>query len=117
MSVTSAEFVQAGMGQYTATYHVKSGEAKAIQIFLKPNNAGQFVINGEVIYYFGNDKQNYQSIPISQRVIVEEVSSSTIVTTLSKQEQTTIQTINKTPGFEAVLFVIAVVLTVRRCKR
>jgi len=113
LSITSTEFVQTGVGEYSAVYHVKSGESKAIKIFLKPNNAGEFVIRGEVIYYFGNDKENFKKLPISERIIVVSSEEELKQQTSSKQEQM----INKTPGFEAVLFVIAMVLAVRRCKR
>ena len=108
LSITSTEFVQTDVGEYSAVYHVKSGESKAIKIFLKPNNAGEFIIRGEVIYYFGNNKENFKRMPISERITVVSEEQQTI----PKQEQK----INKTPGFEAVLFVIAIVLAVRRCR-
>ena len=112
LSITSTEFVQTGIGEYSAVYKVKSGESKAIKIFLKPNNAGEFVIRGEVIYYFGNDKENFKRLPISERIIVVDSEKEEEL----KQQQTTNQAINKTPGFEAILFVLAVILAVRRCK-
>ena len=67
----------------------------AIQILLKPNNASEFIINGEIIYYFGNDKENFQTITISQRVIVSS---------------TTVTKVKETPDFTLATFLISLIL-------
>jgi LemA protein len=55
MSVTSSDFVVSGAGQYTSTYNIEPGSSKDIEITMKADQAGDFNVEGRVIYYFGND--------------------------------------------------------------
>jgi len=56
MSVTSADFVTSGAGQFTSTFELKHGAGKDIEIRIKTNQVGDFNVTGRVIYYFGEDK-------------------------------------------------------------
>lgn len=55
MSVTSSDFVVSGAGQYSTTYKLEPGSAKDIEIMIQTVQTGDFVVEGRVIYYFGND--------------------------------------------------------------
>ena len=57
MSVTSADFVESGAGLYTSTYVIEPGKGRNIEVGIRSNQEGDFLVNGEVIYYFGNDKK------------------------------------------------------------
>ena len=71
MSVTSADFVESGAGLYTSTYVIEPGIGRDIEVGIRSNQVGDFVVNGEVIYYFGDDKENAEehllSLPITVR--------------------------------------------------
>jgi len=71
MSVTSADFVESGAGLYTSTYVIEPGVGRDIEVGIRSNQVGDFVVNGEVIYYFGDDKENAEehilSLPITVR--------------------------------------------------
>ncbi len=71
MSVTSADFVDSGAGLYTSTYVIEPGVGRDIEVGIRSNQVGDFVVNGEVIYYFGDDKENAEehllSLPITVR--------------------------------------------------
>ncbi len=55
MSVTSTEFSQGAAGQYTSTYKLEPGASRDIEVRLKPNEQGNFIVEGWVVYYFGDD--------------------------------------------------------------
>ena len=71
MSVTSADFVKSGAGQYTSTYTIEPGDGRDIEVGIRSNQVGDFVVNGEVIYYFGDEKDDAEehtlSLPIKVR--------------------------------------------------
>jgi PKD repeat protein len=58
MTVSSSEFVQSGAGQYTTTYELKPGQGRDIEVKIESNQAGNFDVEGKVIYYFGEDIEN-----------------------------------------------------------
>lgn len=71
MGVTSSEFSLSGAGQYTANYKLLPGEGKDIEVRIRPNQVGDFDVKGTVIYYFGDEKENYEeksvNLPITVR--------------------------------------------------
>ncbi|MFZ3060733.1 MAG: PsbP-related protein [Candidatus Methanoperedens sp.] len=71
MSVTSTEFSQGAAGQYTSTYKLDPGATRDIEVRLKPNEAGDFIVEGWVVYYFGDDitskKEEILKEPITVR--------------------------------------------------
>lgn len=71
MSVISSEFIESGYGVFTANFDVEPGGQKGIGITLRPNQIGDFIVKGRMIYYFGNNKErevNYeQNLPIKVR--------------------------------------------------
>ncbi|VVB86178.1 LemA family protein [uncultured archaeon] len=71
MSVTSTEFSQAAAGQYSSTYILEPGASRNIEITLKPTQTGDFNVEGNVIYYFGNDTSTAEyhtlNLPIKVR--------------------------------------------------
>ncbi len=72
MSVTSTEFSQGAAGQYTSTYKLDPGASRDIEVRLKPNEKGNFIVEGWVVYYFGDDitskKEEILKEPITVRL-------------------------------------------------
>ncbi|MBU4491401.1 MAG: LemA family protein [Euryarchaeota archaeon] len=56
MSVTSSEFSTSGTGQFTANYELEPGDNRNIEVNMRSNHEGDFIVKGRVIYYFGTDK-------------------------------------------------------------
>ena len=102
MSVTSADFVKSGAGQYTSTYIIEPGIGRDIEVRIRPNQAGGFVVNGAVIYYFGDDKGNAEehtlSLPITVRAVEKAGAEQTGIPPESDEASA--------PGFAAVVVVI-----------
>ena len=55
MSITAIEFIKSGGRQYTATYLVKPGDERHINIFVKTHKPGVYYIKGDYYYYFDGD--------------------------------------------------------------
>ena len=102
MSVTSADFVESGAGQYTSTYTIEPGVGRDIEVGIRSNQVGDFVVNGEVIYYFGDDKENAEehtlSLPINVRAEPDD-----------GQKPSTDLEESKTPGFGVLISAIGLV--------
>ncbi|MEA1894260.1 MAG: LamG-like jellyroll fold domain-containing protein [Euryarchaeota archaeon] len=100
MSVTSADFVKSGAGLYTSTYVIEPGIGRDIEVGIRSNQVGDFVVNGEVIYYFGDDKENAEehllSLPITVRARPDSQQDTSAPTATSKDGK-------GVPEFEAVL--------------
>ena len=72
MSITAIEFIKSGGRQYTATYLVKPGDERHINIFVKTHKPGVYYIKGDYYYYFngdstkkhGNKSKNINVMPI-----------------------------------------------------
>jgi uncharacterized repeat protein (TIGR01451 family)/PGF-CTERM protein len=107
MSVTSSEFVQSGAGLFTASYEIEPGVGRDIEVKMRSNQVGDFVVNGRIVYYFGDDMDNAEdhmlTLPITVRAGAEPDSG-------SDPEP-------KTPGFEAVVAVIGLLAVYLRRKR
>ncbi|MCD4842212.1 MAG: BatD family protein [Methanosarcinales archaeon] len=71
MSVTSSEFVQSGAGLFTASYEIEPGVGRDIEVRMRSNQVGDFVVNGRIVYYFGDDIEHSEdhtlSLPIKVR--------------------------------------------------
>jgi uncharacterized repeat protein (TIGR01451 family) len=90
MSVTSAEFVQSGAGQFTTTYEIEPGMGRDIEVRIKSNQVGDFEVQGRAIYYFGTDTEN-----------VEDRTLTLPITVRPEQDSTPTPT-GGIPGFEAL---------------
>ncbi len=75
MSVTSSEFSKVMAGQFAANYELEPGEGKDIEVRIKSNQAGQFNVDGRVVYYFGDDKDTGGDSALSLPIKVREVAS------------------------------------------
>jgi hypothetical protein len=73
LSITAIEFIKSGGRQYTATYLVKPGDERHINIFVKTHKPGVYYIEGDYYYYFngaestkkhGNKSKNINVMPI-----------------------------------------------------
>lgn len=96
ISVSSADFVESGAGQYTATYIVEPGKERHIGVNIKTNEPGDFTVVGRIVYYFGDDKSNAEYKTKTLPVKVRPISA-------SAQTQTPIA---NTPGFEVVVAIV-----------
>ena len=71
MSVTSSEFVQSGAGLFTASYEIEPGVGRDIEVRMRSNQVGDFVVNGRIVYYFGDDIEHAEdhtlTLPITVR--------------------------------------------------
>lgn len=80
MSVSSTEHLEAGAGQYIGTYDVDTGKLRHIGLVLHPNQAGFFVVEGHLEWYFGDDtgasETKTQSFPVTVRSPVVTAGSS-----------------------------------------
>ena len=95
MSVTSSEFVQSGAGLFTASYEIEPGVGRDIEVRMRSNQVGDFVVNGRIVYYFGDDMDNAEdhtlTLPITVRAGAEPTDSS------SESKE------SSTPGFGLVI--------------
>lgn len=77
MSVTSSEFIQSGAGQYTTTYELEPGAGRDIEVRIKSNQVGNFDVEGRVIYYFDNERENAEDYTLNLPITVKGISPST----------------------------------------
>jgi hypothetical protein len=70
MSVTSTEFSKSGTNQFTTNYELEPGDGKDIEVKIKPNQIGDFNVNGRIIYYFGNETEKAEdhTLPLQIKV-------------------------------------------------
>ncbi len=102
MSVTSSEFSKVMAGQFAANYELEPGDGKDIEVRIKSNQAGQFNVDGRVVYYFGDDKDTGGDSSLSLPIRVREVASQTPAANPVQ---------NSTPGFESALGIIGILFT------
>ncbi|RZB28846.1 MAG: hypothetical protein AEth_01722 [Candidatus Argoarchaeum ethanivorans] len=109
MSVTSSAFAKSGAGQYTTTYELEPGSGKDIEVAIRSNQIGDFDVNGRIIYYFGDDRDDSEdhtlTLPITVRAEAEQTESQ------SETKE------SSTPGFAAVVAVIGLLLAYLQRKR
>jgi hypothetical protein len=110
MSVSSSEFVESGAGQYTAKFDLEPGDGKDIEVRIKANQVGNFIVNGRVVYYFGDNKKNVVDKTLDLPIQVSD--NSPIPTTTPA---TTIGSTN-TSGFSAasLVFILLMVFLLKR---
>jgi len=77
MMVSSSEFVQSGAGQYTTTYELEPGQGRDIEVRIESNQAGDFTVEGRVVYYFGDDIKNAEDYTLKLPIKVEAKSDIT----------------------------------------
>jgi hypothetical protein len=106
MSVTSTDFSQSGAGQYTSTYKLEPGANRDIEVRLKPNEKGDFIVEGWVIYYFGDDITSKKDVILKEPITVRLPGE--ITTTVSPDGG------EKSDGSSAILgfiIIIAIIFT------
>ncbi len=113
MSVTSSAFAKSGAGQYTTTYELEPGTGKDIEVAIRSNQVGDFDVNGRIIYYFGDDREDAEDhtliLPINVRAEAEPGAERTQSPSESER--------SSTPGFEAVFAAVGVLLVALLTKR
>ena len=77
MSVSSAEFVESGAGQYTTTYEIEPGKGRDIEVRIAANQVGDFNVTGRVVYYFGDNKTDGEDYTLDLPIQVDRPKSST----------------------------------------
>ncbi len=106
--------MESGAGLYTSTYVIEPGIGRDIEVGIRSNQVGDFVVNGEVIYYFGDDKENAEehllSLPITVRARPDSQQDTPAPTATPKDEK-------GVPGFGAVLAAVGVLLVALLIKR
>lgn len=107
MSVTSAVFVEYGVGgQYTTTYKIEPGEGRDIEVGIKTNQVGDFVVEGRIVYYFGDDISTGEDYTLTLPITVRAMEPASKPTQDAEVPQKP-----WVPGFE-VVFAIAGLLAV-----
>jgi uncharacterized membrane protein len=97
MSITAIEFIKSGGRQYTATYLVKPGDERHINIFVKTHKPGVYYIKGDYYYYFNGSAKKHGTESKNINVMPSVPSPSPTVTPL----------LTPTPsGFEAVIAIV-----------
>ena len=101
MSVSSSDFVQSGVGQFTTTYEIPPGKGRDIEVNIRSNQVGEFEVQGRIVYYFGDDSTNSEDQTLRLPIRVRDVQQPT-PTAIKDSE-------NWLPGF-GTLFVLAALL-------
>lgn len=96
MIVTSSAFVTTEPGQYAANFDLEPGDGRNIEISMRPNQIGDFNINGRVIYYFDGDKKDAEDHVLNMNIKVRD-----------KPVPIAIQ---KSPEFEIIMIVIILLI-------
>ena len=61
MSVSSTEHLEAGAGQYIGNYEVDAGSLRHIGLTLHANEHGEFLVQGHLEWFFGEDPTTLES--------------------------------------------------------
>ncbi|TFG88805.1 MAG: hypothetical protein E4H16_04500, partial [Candidatus Atribacteria bacterium] len=104
MSVTSSEFVQSGAGLFTASYEIEPGVGRDIEVRMRSNQVGDFVVNGRIVYYFGDDMDNAEDHTLKLPITVRAEANAERTVGPSGSEG------SSTPGFAAVVAVIGLLM-------
>jgi len=114
MSVTSSAFAKSGAGQYTTTYELEPGTGKDIEVAIRSNQVGDFEVNGRIIYYFGDDRDDAEDhtllLPITVRAKAEAGAGAEWTAGTSESEEKG----TSTPGFVVVVAIIGLLLAYLR---
>ena len=103
MSVTSTEFTKTAAGQYTTTYKLEPGDGKDIEVRIKSNQVGAFVVEGRIVYYFGDDITTGEDHTLTLPITVKPERETTPEPAATGQTE-------ETPGFSALMFLLALML-------
>ena len=95
MSVTSSAFAKSGAGQYTTTYELEPGTGKDIEVAIRSNQVGDFDVNGRIIYYFGDDRDDAEDHTLTLPITVRAEAEAGFTPTPTATEDGM-----KTPGFD-----------------
>ena len=113
MSVTSSAFTKSGAGQYTTTYELEPGSGKDIEVAILSNQVGTFDVNGRIIYYFGDDREDAEDHTLTLPITVRAEAGAGAERTESSSESNG----SSAPGFAAVVAVIGLLAAYLRRKR
>jgi hypothetical protein len=109
MSVTSSEFSKSGTNQFTTNYELDPGDGKDIEVKIRPNQAGDFNVNGRIVYYFGDEKDKAEDHTLNLPIKVRKGPDDSA--------QTPIPNPTKSPGFETMIGIIGILFAVFLKKR
>jgi len=108
MSVTSSEFVQSGAGLFTASYEIEPGVGRDIEVRMRSNQVGDFVVNGRIVYYFGDDMDDAEDHTLTLPITVRAELGAEQTEAPSESDGLS------TPGFVAVFAVIGLLAVYMR---
>jgi PGF-CTERM protein len=111
MSVTSSAFAKSGAGQYTTTYELEPGSGKDIEVAIRSNQVGEFDVNGRIIYYFGDDRDDAEDHTLTLPITVRAEPGADQTQSQSEAKE------SSTPGFGAVVAIIGLFAMYLRRKR
>jgi PGF-CTERM protein len=111
MSVTSSEFVTSGAGLFTASYEIEPGVGRDIEVKLRSNQVGDFVVNGRIVYYFGDDIDGAEDHTLTLPITVRGEGD------LERMSDTSGSEGSSTPGFAAIVAVIGLLTAYLRRKK
>ena len=70
VQVTSTELIASGGGQYSTTYTLKPGDTTYISARIQGKEEGNFVMEGRLIYHFGDVSDKYDEIQMVEITVV-----------------------------------------------
>ena len=108
MSVTSSEFVQSGAGLFTASYEIEPGVGRDIEVRMRSNQIGDFVVNGRIVYYFGDDMDDAEDHTLTLPIMVRAAAAAEADSGPEPEPST--------PGFAAVFAVFGLLAVYLRRK-
>lgn len=59
-SVVGDEFTKTKGGQYSTDFRLEPGQETNINVVIIPNQVGKFKVEGRIVYYFGENKEDYE---------------------------------------------------------
>ena len=77
--MVSGAFADQGAGQYIATSVIAPGDMKKISAAVIPTNPGDYVLEGDLIYYFGDDRSTGEQKRIRVPLTVNKSVGSSIL--------------------------------------
>ena len=112
MSVASSGFAMSGAGQFTSDYEIEPGVGRNIEVVIVANQVGNFTVEGVVVYYFGDDMENYEdyTLELPIRVRSADTGHGASVTPEEISTYADRDGIFGLPGFGAVVALIGVLI-------
>jgi hypothetical protein len=78
MSLSGAEFSEACAGQCVAVYKVGPGQLRNVGLTLQPNQAGEFTVEGNIEWFFGEDRETVFRKNVSLEVTVTDAETTRV---------------------------------------